>query len=172
MNVLRRYRIIIVPAFYLLIMIILTVVVSGKLSRKTISYMYYNELKTPSINIEYIYTGNSIKLQKNIISTSYNSLGTSREEAQKNYVGLAKKYKKIKGIKTNITFEQSVIYETIIIDYEKISNKDLSNYQGPIEKGELPKSKPVNLKVSEETLVRYGFIDSASSFKLKEKKDN
>ncbi|RXS50050.1 DUF1307 domain-containing protein [Lactococcus lactis] len=174
MNILRRYRIIIVPAFYLLIMIVLTVVVSGVFTPHKITLQKFDVPEGENrVVITYYYRGDEILRQKTKLYNNYDETKTPVNEFKKNYKGLTSKYKSIKGVSVSNDFSLTgIIVETIDVNYNDISQTNLKKYHGQIEKGELPQSKPVSLKSTKKTLIKYGFVDSATSFKLKEKKDN
>lgn len=166
-NFFKTYKKVILFVLGILVFIILALFTSGRFSSKRVTYMYFNNFKTPSIKIDYYYRGNSIIKQSTTISTSYDSLKSSKKELEKSYKGLSNKYKDLNGIKTSISFDKSVIFEKIEVNFNKVSSNDLKKYKGPIENGELPSHKPVNLKESEQILKKNGFIDSQTYFHSK-----
>ena len=166
-NYFKSYKKLIIFLLGIIVFIILALFTSGRFSSKKVTYMYFNNFKTPSVKIEYYYRGNKIVKQFTTISTSYDSLKGSKKELKKSYKGLSNKYRNLNGVKTSVNFDQSVIYEKIEVNFNKVSSKDLKKYNGPIERGELPSDKPVNLKKSEQQLKKNGFIDSQTYFHSK-----
>lgn len=158
---------ILIISICIIVFIIAVLGVSGKFSSKKTTYMYYDNFKTPSIKIDYVYRGDKIIKQDTTISTSYTSLKASKESLKKTYKGLSEKYKNIEGVKTSINYEQSVILEKIEVNYNKISSKALKNYHAPIQNGGLPANKPVSLEKSIKELKQHNFIDSKTYFKSK-----
>ncbi|WP_270523282.1 hypothetical protein, partial [Microbacterium algeriense] len=77
MNILRRYRIIIVPAFYLLIMIVLTVVVSGVFTPHKITLQKFDVPEGENrVVITYYYRGDEILRQKTKLYNNYDETKT------------------------------------------------------------------------------------------------
>lgn len=168
---LRKYRFIVIPVFYLIVMLSLSFIVSGFFSSKKTVFQKYDVPEGENrVVITYYYRGDKILKQRTELYNNYDETKLSVKAFKKTYKGLAFKYSKIKGVRASDNFkEKGVIIETIDVDYTTIANSDLKKYHGPIEKGELPERKPVKLRASESVLEKNGFVDSAKSFQSKEK---
>lgn len=155
-------------------MVILTLIVSGILSPHKIILQKFNVPEGENrVVITYYYRGDKVLRQSTKLYNNYDETKTSVKDISKTYKGFASKYKNIKGVHVSNDFSLTgVIVETIDVDYNVISQTDLKKYHGPIEKGDLPEDKPVSLNSVKKTLIKHGFVDSATSFKSKERKDN
>lgn len=174
-NRIKKYKNILITIVGLVVIFALAVLLSGKapvatpLATSKATYMYFDNFKTPTITIDYYYSGDRVIKQKTIISTAYESLGKTKAEVEKDYSGLAKRYQKLAGVESKTQFDQSVIVETINVNYDKTAEKELSALPGEIQKGELSKHKKVSLKKSEAILEKHGFVDMRTSNQSKEK---
>ena len=93
----------------------------------------------------------------------------NKEEAKKNYHGVAQKFKGKQGIKTKEKFEQSVVIEKVIFNFSEMSKESFGTSDDKWILGELP-PKNLSLKKAQNTLKNGGFLLQKDYFLKKESK--
>ncbi|MFK5277061.1 hypothetical protein ACI3RH_09480 [Lactococcus lactis] len=72
------------------------------------------------------------------------------------------------GIQTTKKYEKSVIFETIEVDFNKLSKNNLKRYQKIMAEIDTPVGADLNLKSSTKLLERKGFLTAEKYQELKE----
>ena len=93
----------------------------------------------------------------------------NKEEAKKNYHGVAQKFNGKQGIKTKEKFEQSVVIEKVIFNFSEMSKESFGTSDDKWILGELP-PKNLSLKKAQNTLKNGGFLLQKDYFLKKESK--
>ncbi len=122
--------------------------------------------KTPTRYVTYTYRNDKIIKQNTTVSTPYIN------KRNGNYLSVTDKLKNISGIITTKKYEKSVIFETIGVDFHKLSKKNLNRYQKVMAEIDIPVSTDLNLKNSTKLLEKKGFLTAEKYQELKEDKED
>ena len=88
-----------------------------------------------------------------------------------NYSSVTDKLKNISGIRTTKKYEKSVIFETIEVNFNKLSKNNLNRYQEIMSEIDTPITTDLNLKNSTKLLEKQGFLTAEKYQELKEDKE-
>ncbi len=135
-------------------------------------WFHYDNFETPTRTVVLQYHGEQVTGYSIELSTMYQRIHlNNKEEAKKNYHGVAQKFKGKQGIKTKEKFEQSVVIEKVIFNFSEMSKESFGTSDDKWILGELP-PKNLSLKKAQNTLKNGGFLLQKDYFLKKEKQEN
>lgn len=157
-NTVKKYKKTSLLILVILLVIAFIITVSVLFSSKNESYIRYDDFKTPTRIIKYTYHNDKVIKQESSISTPYNLLKKTQEQAKFSYSGVSGQLKNIKGISSTIDFEKSVVLEKVMVNFNAVSKNDLKKYQQIMAENGVPISSSNSLKESEKLLKSDGFL--------------
>ncbi|XBG73675.1 DUF1307 domain-containing protein [Enterococcus cecorum] len=121
-------------------------------------WFHYDNFETPTRTVVLQYHGEQVTGYSIELSTMYQRIHlNNKEEAKKNYHGVAQKFKGKQGIKTKEKFEQSVVIEKVIFNFSEMSKESFGTSDDKWILGESP-PKNLSLKKAQNTLKNGGFL--------------
>lgn len=164
-NKIKKYKnsIIIILGIFLLIVVIFRIYLTVSIAKA--EFIHYDDFKTPTRYVTYTYRNDKIIKQNTTVSTPYIN------KRNGNYSSVTDKLKNISGIRTTKKYEKSVIFETIEVNFNKLSKNNLNRYQEIMSEIDTPITTDLNLKNSTKLLEKQGFLTAEKYQELKEDKE-
>lgn len=161
-NKIKKYKksIIIILGIFILLAVIFRIYLTVSMAKA--EFIHYDGFKTPTRYVTYTYRNDKIIKQKTTVSTSYINKKDDKHS------DITDKLKNISGIQTTKKYEKSVIFETIEVDFNKLSKNNLKRYQKIMAEIDTPVGADLNLKSSTKLLERKGFLTAEKYQELKE----
>lgn len=157
-NILKKYKNTTILILFIFLASAILIHSSGFFSPKSEIYIRFDDFKRPTVNIKYTYHNDKIIKQESMISTPYDLLKKTKLQTENSYSGIEEELKNIKGISVTTKFEESVVLENVIANFNKLSKSDLKRYQKIMAKNGVPSSSSNSLKESEKLLKSEGFL--------------
>lgn len=164
-NKIKKYKksIIIILGILILIAVIIRIYLTVSVAKA--EFIHYDDFKTPTRYVTYTYRNDKIIKQNTTVSTSYIN---KRDDKHSD---ITDKLKNISGIRTTKKYEKSVIFETIEVNFNKLSKNNLNRYQEIMSEIDTPITTDLNLKNSKKLLEKQGFLTAEKYQELKEDKE-
>lgn len=161
-NKIKKYKksIIIILGILILIAVIFRIYLTVSVAKS--EFIHYDDFKTPTRYVTYTYRNDKIIKQNTTVSTSYINKRDGKHS------DITDKLKNISGIQTTKKYEKSVIFETIEVNFNKLSKNNLKRYQKIMSEIDTPISIDLNLKNSTKLLEKKGFLTAEKYQELKE----
>ena len=165
-NKIKKYKnsIIIILGIFLLIAVIFRIYQTVSVAKE--EFIHYDDFKTPTRYVTYNYRNDKIIKQKTTVSTPY----INKRDGE--HSDITDKLKNISGIRTTKKYEKSIIFETIEVNFNKLSKNNLNRYQKIMAEIDIPVSADLNLKNSMKLLEKKGFLTTEKYQELKEDKED
>ncbi len=162
----KKYKksIIIILGILILIAVIIRIYLTVSVAKA--EFIHYDDFKTPTRYVTYTYRNDKIIKQNTTVSTSYIN---KRDDKHSD---ITDKLKNISGIRTTKKYEKSVIFETIEVNFNKLSKNNLNRYQEIMSEIDTPITTDLNLKNSTKLLEKQGFLTAEKYQELKEDKED
>lgn len=157
-DILKKYKNTTILILFIFLASVIVIHSSGVFSPKTESYIRFDDFKTPTVNIKYTYHNDKIIKQEAMISTPYDLLKKTKIQTENSYSGIEDQLKNIKGISVTTKFEEGVVLEKVIVNFNKVSKADLKRYQKIMKKDEIPVNLEKSMKASEKLLKKVRFL--------------
>lgn len=167
-DILKKYKNTTILILFIFLASAILIHSSGFFSPKSESYIRFDDFKRPTVNIKYIYHNDKIIKQESMISTPYNLLNKTKLQTENSYSGIEEELKNIKGISVTTKFEESVVLENVIANFNKLSKSDLKRYQKIMGKNDIPVDLEKSRKESEKLLKKAGFLGLDDYYDKKE----
>lgn len=165
-NKIKKYKKSIIIILGILILIAVIIRIYLTVSVEKAEFIHYDDFKTPTRYVTYTYRNDKIIKQNTTVSTSYIN---KRDDKHSD---ITDKLKNISGIRTTKKYEKSVIFETIEVNFNKLSKNNLNRYQEIMSEIDTPITTDLNLKNSTKLLEKQGFLTAEKYQELKEDKED